>query len=33
VQRLLDRGWREEEVRKLLGANAMRVMQRVLDRG
>ncbi|MFL5583142.1 MAG: dipeptidase [Gemmatimonadaceae bacterium] len=33
VQRLLHRGWREEEVRKLLGENAMRVMQRVLDRG
>ena len=30
VQALLDRGWRDDDVRRLLGANAMRVMARVL---
>ncbi|MDQ6887904.1 MAG: dipeptidase [Gemmatimonadota bacterium] len=32
AQGLLDRGYSEEDVRKMLGGNMMRVMQQVLDR-
>lgn len=32
VQALVDRGWRDDDVRKLLGANAMRVMDAVMAR-
>lgn len=32
AQALLDRGWSDDDVRKLLGGNMLRVMQQVLDR-
>ena len=31
AQALLDRGWSEEDVKKVLGGNMLRVMERVLD--
>jgi membrane dipeptidase len=32
AQALLDRGYSEQDVRKVLGGNMLRVMDRVLDR-
>ena len=31
AQALLDRGWSEADVKKVLGGNMLRVMTRVLD--
>jgi membrane dipeptidase len=31
AQALLDRGYSEQDVKKILGGNMLRVMQRVLD--